>query len=90
MFKSVLPLYTETGSRKAFVFSSSVASICCPTNRATLIFIFVVYCLAQITRSIVLAQQEVRQMHDLDSIDIARSQFIHRYHIFGVVVFDLQ
>ena len=55
-----------------------------------MIFIFVVYCLAQITRSIVLAQQEVRQMHDLDSIDIARSQFIHRYHIFGVVVFDLK
>ena len=29
-------------------------------------------------------------MHDLDSIDIAGDQFVHRYHIFRIVVLDLK
>ena len=33
-------------------------------------------------RLIVLAQQKIRQMHDLDTVDVACGQFVQRHHIF--------
>ena len=41
-------------------------------------------------RLIVLAQQKIRQMHDLDTVDVACGQFVHRHHIFRVMVFDFK
>lgn len=40
--------------------------------------------------SIFFAQQKICQMHDLDTIDVARGQFVQRYYIFRVMVFNFQ
>ena len=39
---------------------------------------------------IILTQQKIRQMHDLDTVDVARGQFVQRHHIFRVMIFDLK
>ncbi len=40
--------------------------------------------------SIFFAQQKIRQMHDLDTVDVACGQFVQRYDIFRVMVSDFQ